>query len=259
MSLQYKKSKGGVMMLLIKKTASLMLVWSLFFSAAVALFIHPTDVSAATVVTYPKAGYTTTSSLFSLAVDSTSVEVTDYKDYHYAHVSFSGTGVFKVTSKTQAITTFDISPHSFGISATKSGSDLTFTLTQGAIAQPYYLIVKINSLENLVILADPLESSVPASSGNGIYNITNSPYNADSTGATLSTSAIQLAVDHASAAGGGTVYVPTGVYKLTGLFLKSNVTLYLAGGAVLRGSETSMTTRGTGLPIMIQINRMWGK
>lgn len=224
------------MMILLKKTVSLMLAWVLLISAAVALIVYPADADAATVVTYPKAGYTATSSLFSLAVDSTAVEVTDYKDYHYAHISFSGTGTFKVTSKTQAISTFDISPHSFGIAATKSGSDLTFTLTQGAIAQPYYLIVKINSLENLVILADPLESNVPASSGAGIYNIKNSPYNADSTGATLSTGAIQQAVNDASAAGGGTVYVPAGVYKLAGLFLKSNVNLYLAGGAVLRGS-----------------------
>lgn len=53
------------------------------------------------------------------------------------------------------------------------------------------------------------------------------------------TSKIQQAINDANArAGGGTVYFPAGIYKFSQVELKSNVTLYLAAGAILRGSTT---------------------
>lgn len=45
---------------------------------------------------------------------------------------------------------------------------------------------------------------------------------------------MQSAINVATAAGGGIVYVPAGVYKTGNLILKSNVHLYLSGGSVLR-------------------------
>ena len=59
-------------------------------------------------------------------------------------------------------------------------------------------------------------------------------------GKTLNTPIIQAAINAAFKAGGGVVYVPSGVYYTGGIVLKSNVTLYLEGGATLLGS-TSMT------------------
>ena len=51
------------------------------------------------------------------------------------------------------------------------------------------------------------------------------------------TSTIQNAINARSSAGGGTVYFPAGVYKIgNNIALQSGVTLYLATGAVLRGS-----------------------
>lgn len=55
-------------------------------------------------------------------------------------------------------------------------------------------------------------------------------------GVTLATPAINRAVDAAAAAGGGTVYVPAGRFLTGTIYLKSNVTLELAAGAVLLGS-----------------------
>ena len=55
-------------------------------------------------------------------------------------------------------------------------------------------------------------------------------------GKTLSTEAIQKAIDHCGAAGGGTVYFPPGTYLSGTLFLKSHVTLHLEAGATLQGS-----------------------
>ncbi len=55
-------------------------------------------------------------------------------------------------------------------------------------------------------------------------------------GKTVSTAAIQKAVDACNRSGGGRVYVPAGIF-VTGTFhLKSNVDLYLESGAVLQGS-----------------------
>ncbi len=53
----------------------------------------------------------------------------------------------------------------------------------------------------------------------------------------LDTAAIQAAIDTAAGSGGGTVTIPRGLFLSGGLVLKSNVTLKLEEGAVLRGSE----------------------
>ncbi|MBP5338259.1 MAG: glycoside hydrolase [Prevotella sp.] len=52
----------------------------------------------------------------------------------------------------------------------------------------------------------------------------------------LSTAAIQRAIDQCSAAGGGRVVVPAGMYKTGTLVLKSHVNLHLETGATLFGS-----------------------
>jgi polygalacturonase len=53
---------------------------------------------------------------------------------------------------------------------------------------------------------------------------------------TLDTAAIQKTIDAAHAGGGGVVYFPAGAFLSGTVFLKSNVTLYLAPGATLLGS-----------------------
>src|SRR4030042_6120392 len=51
------------------------------------------------------------------------------------------------------------------------------------------------------------------------------------------TDAIRKAVDAAAAAGGGTVYFPAGQYVTGPIHLKSNMTLHLDAGAVLKFSQ----------------------
>lgn len=55
--------------------------------------------------------------------------------------------------------------------------------------------------------------------------------------AELASPAIQTAIDRAAVAGGGRVVIPAGVFRSGSLFLKQGVELYLAEGAVLKGSE----------------------
>ncbi|MFC4302503.1 family 16 glycoside hydrolase [Cohnella boryungensis] len=185
----------------------------------------------ATIQNYPMPSIYTASSVFSLKADNEAIPVISYlADYDYAQFSFSGTVRIEVTVN-EPITAYSISPQAKNIEGTVNGNKLTFTLSSST-----YVIVKINNLKKLVIAADPLETDIPPSTGAGIYNVTQSPYNADKTGTSMASNAIQQAIDDAYQAGGGIVFVPAGVYKSGNLTLKSNVTFYLAGGAVIVGT-----------------------
>ncbi|MBI4977766.1 MAG: right-handed parallel beta-helix repeat-containing protein [Spirochaetes bacterium] len=59
-------------------------------------------------------------------------------------------------------------------------------------------------------------------------------YGAKADGTTMNTASVQRAVDACSAAGGGRVVIPAGVFLTAGILLKDNVTLYLEAGATLR-------------------------
>lgn len=67
-----------------------------------------------------------------------------------------------------------------------------------------------------------------------VYDIAD--YGAVSDTTRLSTTAVQKAIDSCNAAGGGTVSVPAGNYKIGSIVLRSNVTLNLENGATLYGS-----------------------
>ncbi len=53
------------------------------------------------------------------------------------------------------------------------------------------------------------------------------------------TTILQAAIDRCNSAGGGSVFIPPGEYTATTIELKSNVTLYLAAGAILYASNDS--------------------
>ena len=199
----------------------------------------------AVIQNYPMPSIYTPSDVFTLKADQEAVPVVKYlPEYDYAQFSFAGTVTIEVTAN-KPITSYSISPLAKNIQGTVDGNKLTFTLSTST-----YVIVDINEAPNenpdekdaakkrkrLVIAADPLETDIPASSGPGIYNVIDAPYNADSTGATITSDAIQQAIDDAHAAGGGIVFIPAGVYTSSNLTLKSNVTFYLAGGAVIVGT-----------------------
>jgi polygalacturonase len=67
-----------------------------------------------------------------------------------------------------------------------------------------------------------------------VYQITD--FGAVGDGRTLNTQAIQQAIDSCARRGGGTVWVPAGVYLCGELTLASHLTLHLDNGAVLLGS-----------------------
>ncbi|MNK96109.1 Exo-poly-alpha-D-galacturonosidase precursor [compost metagenome] len=74
-------------------------------------------------------------------------------------------------------------------------------------------------------------------------------YGAKGDGKTLDTAAIQAAIDTCSAAKGGKVLIPAGVFLSGTLQLKSDVTFYLSEGARLLGSpKREDYTAGKGVP-----------
>ena len=61
-------------------------------------------------------------------------------------------------------------------------------------------------------------------------------YGAVGDGSTVATKALQSAIDACNKNGGGDVVIPTGVFIIGTVHLKSNEHLYLQSGAILRGS-----------------------
>ncbi|KRF06630.1 hypothetical protein ASG89_19480 [Paenibacillus sp. Soil766] len=187
----------------------------------------------ATIETYSVPSIYSESTYYSVKADHVGIPVISFltdRDYDYAHFSFSGSTTITI-KVCEPIDSFSISPLAFEIQGTVEEKQLTFDLQESR-----YLIVKINNLKELVLVADPLEVSVPPASGNGIHHVV-ADYSADPAGKTMATSAIQAAINDASSAGGGVVYVPEGVFLIGNLILKSHVTLYLQGGAVLRATD----------------------
>jgi hypothetical protein len=187
----------------------------------------------ATIETYSVPSIYAESAYYSVKADHIGIPVISFltdRDYDYAHFSFSGSTTITITV-CETIDTYSISPLAFDIQGTVVGNKLTFDLQESR-----YLIVKINNLKELVLIADPLEVSAPPASGKGIYNVV-ANYGADLTGKTMATSAIQEAINDASSADGGVVYVPKGIFLIGNLTLKSRVTLYLQGGSVLRATD----------------------
>ncbi|MEK5477291.1 glycoside hydrolase family 28 protein [Paenibacillus sp. FSL R5-0407] len=95
-----------------------------------------------------------------------------------------------------------------------------------------------------------------------VYDITD--YGAVGDGQTLSTAAIQSAIDAAGAAGGGTVFVPAGTYVTGAIFMKSYIELNLSPGAVLSFSTNPehypvVTSRWEGVLQQVHASCVFGQ
>ncbi len=198
---------------------------NLFYTAilfAGILFFWTSEVNAGIVAAYPKFPDTPLSSTYTMTVDGQNVPVSTYQGHSFVWFAFSGTANVKVTVNA-TVSSHQLSPRSYNIPTSVSGSDISFTLNQ-----PRKLVLrKVNGMsEELFIFADAPESGVPTLGSSGVFN---------------GASSVQSAIDSASSyPGGGVAYLPAGSYS--GATMKSNVNLYLAPGAVLRGLTVRSTT-----------------
>jgi hypothetical protein len=192
-----------------------------------------------TLVSCPTLPGATASPLYSVTVNGTPLFVEQMTKFspemqvHYAHGSLagSGTATVAVTVK-QSFSSFTVSPKSRKLSATKSGNTITFN------TGPNYLILQVDSLDLLFILLDAAETNPPQIGDANVKNIAD--YSVDNTGATLMTSKIQSAINAASTSSTQNIlYFPPGKYLVGELWMKSNVTMYLACGAELYGSSNT--------------------
>ncbi|MBN1599317.1 MAG: T9SS type A sorting domain-containing protein [Bacteroidales bacterium] len=107
------------------------------------------------------------------------------------------------------------------------------------------------------------EMEIPEINEN-IIDVTQAPYNADSTGTSDATSAIQSAIDDASGMGGGVVYLPEGIYRLSaageyGLWIYDDNIILRGDGpdkTFIRNDETVMRNKNV-IQIKAEGNNNW--
>jgi polygalacturonase len=203
--------------------------------------------SAGAVITYPTLPGATKSPLYTVTANGTSQFVEKLTKFspemqvHYANFGVaSGCTATVAVTLSSSFSTYTLSPKSRNIAVTKSGNTLTFT------SGPNYLILQVASQELLFILIDAQESNPPQLGAANVKNIAD--YTVDNTGATLVTSKVQSAINAASGATQNILYFPAGKYKVGELSLKSNMTMYLAAGAILDGSTSTGDYAATGTP-----------
>ncbi|MDQ1644897.1 MAG: hypothetical protein QOJ50_1081, partial [Cryptosporangiaceae bacterium] len=159
-------------------------------AAVLAAVIGPASAqeSPAPITAPPLPSVYSASTTYSVTVNGTAVPVVNYSGYDYAQFSMGpGAATVAVTKVNKTnVGVASISPQKLGITASLSGSTATFTMPE-----PDYLIVKLDGRRQLVLTADPEETAKPASSGDGIFNVTAAPFNADPSGSTVTTQAIQ--------------------------------------------------------------------
>jgi len=197
------------------------------------------DCSAASaVITYPSLPGATKSSLYSVTANGTAQFVEQLTKFspemqvHYAYFGVtSGCTATVAVTLSGSFSSYKLSPKSRNIAVTKSGNTLTFT------SGPNYLILQVDTKELLFILIDDQEASPPQIGDANVKNLAD--YTVDNTGGTLVTSKFQSAINAASGATQNILYVPAGKYKVGELSMKSNMTLYLAPGAMLDGSTST--------------------
>jgi polygalacturonase len=189
---------------------------------------------------YPTPTIAQKSDIYTVTVNGKSVFVNKYNSIHYVHFAFAGTADIEVSYK-EFVKTYTLSPKSAKIESHKNGKKITFSLKD-----PRKLILhKVNGLsEQLYILADPLEDNAPQPGNANVTNLLN--YGADNTGRDDVTNKIQQAINEVSARQ-GVLYIPPGVYKTKQLNLKSNMTLYLAGGSLLEATKEINPSYGQGI------------
>ena len=191
------------------------------------------------ITVYPLADCYEASQLYTVTVDGVSVPVTSLAgQYEYAAFDYDPEkGSIEVIVECKStVRELTVSPQHKNPVYSKKGKTITLTLSENE----HYVLCMDGKY--LILSADPMQTDVPAKSGEGIFNVTAAPYSVDPSKMTDKevTEAIQKALDDASAYGSvkghknGVVYIPAGIYYVGNLVLGSNTYHYLEGGAVLR-------------------------
>lgn len=198
----------------------------------------------ATVTPYPPYPGAVPSDSYEVSVNGQPVFV--HRFLTYDQFNWMDYSSFSMTEKVHVTVTVHVSerkllscairPLAYGIKPQLSGNTVSFDLDR-----PRYLVMFFNdepafNNTGLMLFAEPPEKNAPRPGDPGVANIMD--YKVDNTGRTLETAKInQAIVDVSARPGGGVLYFPKGVYLTGTILMKSNVRLYVAADALIRGSR----------------------
>ena len=180
------------------------------------------------VEVYPDPPEAVASTTHAVRVDGRPILVEQYTDIGYVRFAMSRPVSVEI-EVARPIGSYTVFPSRRVASTEVSGNKLTLRLNA-----PESVVVWIDELDKLVVLPDPpVGATQPAHDAVSITD-----FGADPTGASLATEAIQAAIDRAARRDlPATVLIPPGLYRSGTIALRSGITLYLAPGAVLKGSS----------------------
>ena len=179
------------------------------------------------VISYPTAD--PRSETFSVTAAGSPVPVIRYADVDYVHFACSRPTELVIRRLDgQSTRVCRVRPEHLGIRSVCDGSVVRVTVSPGQ-----QLVVNVDYLRKLFVFAEKPEPQRGTGKPTAVVNAV--ARGADPTGKTDSTKAIQRAIDELPA--GGVLSFPPGCYRSGSLDLKSNMTLHLEGGALLKGSD----------------------
>lgn len=198
--------------------------------------------SADQLIQYDQTPNSVLSTNYTATVNGTPVRVEKFGDVSYTRFAFTGTASLVVTLPSP-IATAPISPLSYNIGETISGNTLSFSLTRPCTLAIPVTLTSGAIIEKLLVLADGPEINPPSPTGAGVVNFASYLSPTRDQNVPISTE-LNTAIGNLSAAGGGVLYIPNGLYMSTQVTVKSNVTLYLQSGAMLRAVVGIQNTTG---------------
>lgn len=203
------------------------LKYALGLASALAAIVPASVLAAHGLTVYPPVGYEP-SRTFTVEVNGKPVRVDEMLQVHVAHFAFTERADVVVRVHDE-ITRYQVSPVSYRIpsEAEEYGHEVRLSLDR-----PRRIVVYINNLPRLLIWAEAPEANPPQPGDPGVVSLAD--FGAPDDGRHLATDAIHRAI--AAVPKGGVLYVPPGIYRSGTIRLKSDMTLYLAGGARIVGS-----------------------
>ncbi|MDY0168359.1 MAG: glycosyl hydrolase family 28-related protein [Thermoguttaceae bacterium] len=170
---------------------------------------------------------------YSVTVDGADVPVVRwYGPFCYAHASVPLDRPLPVRIRaSEPIVSHVISPRRENFQVDVNGATAAFS-----VSGRHYIRFQANGLKTLFLFLDPPEIDAPKPGDPGVVSILD--YGTGTAGDRVVTAEINRAIEVVSAQPQKTVlYFPPGLYRSGTIILRSNVTLYLAAGAMLKASD----------------------
>lgn len=182
--------------------------------------------------TYVRTPGSVRSTVFGVSAEQGEVFVERFGSIHYARfIRAEGASVCIQITVSERVESCRISPARLGIAAEIEGNRVSFVLPEGV----RHLLVRINGLEDLILLADPPEAVRPEPGDPNVLDIM--ALGIDSTGKVVETDKIQQAIDSVIASPDkDTLYFPNGCYRTGSLRIGGSMRMYLEEGALIKGS-----------------------